>query len=252
MATITPASIVASPSETTRGPETARSLLSGARAMLPWLVGVVPFGLVIGVTVSESHVPAAAGWATGAIIYAGSAQLATVDLLDHGAAPIMIIITALVINARLIAYSGSIALHWRDTSYGFRAVASYLLVDPSFAVGMEGYRDTGSRRTRHAHYLGAAITLWIAWQLAILVGVTVGSGLPTWMHLEHVVPLFLVAQVVHSANNRPACYAAAVGALVALVGQSLPMHSGIIVAIAAGLVAAALTERAATSERSRP
>jgi len=227
---------------------TAKELLGGARAMLPWLVGVIPFGLVIGVTVAESSVSPLTGWATGSIIYAGSAQLATVELLDRGAAPLAIILTALIINARLLAYSGSIASHWRGTGRPFRALASYLLVDPSFAVGMDGYANPERGRSGHLHYLGGAGLLWIAWQSAILVGLTAGSGVPSWLHVEFAIPLFLVAQVVHHADNRGARAAAVVAGAAAVAGVSLPLHSGLVVAIAVGIAAALVTDRLARTQ----
>ncbi len=227
---------------------TGQELLGGARAMLPWLVGVIPFGLVIGVTIAESSVSPLAGVATGSTIYAGSAQLATVQLLDRGAAPLAIILTALIINARLLAYSGSMAIHWRGTGRPFRALASYLLVDPSFAVGMDGYANSERGRSGHLHYLGGAGLLWIAWQSAILVGLTTGSGVPSWLHVEFAIPLFLVAQVVHHADNRGARAAAVVASAVAVAGVSLPLHSGLIVAIVVGIAAALVTDRLARTQ----
>lgn len=227
-----------------------REFLSGARAMLPWLVGVVPFGLVIGVTIAESSVSHTAGWATGVTIYAGSAQLAAIELLDHGAAPLAIVATVLLINARLVLYSGSMALHWRDTSPSFRAVAAYLLVDPSFAVGIDHYSNSSPSRPRHAHYLGAGITLWVAWQLAIVTGLTLGTRLPASLQLGYVVPLFLVAEVAHASRSRAALAAATTGAVVAICGRSLPMQSGLIVAIAIALVVATVTDRTGTPDGS--
>jgi hypothetical protein len=38
---------------------------AGARAMVPWLAGIVAFGLVIGVSAAQADVPALAGWLTG-------------------------------------------------------------------------------------------------------------------------------------------------------------------------------------------
>ena len=51
-----------------------RDIAAGARAMAPWLAGVVPFGLVIGVSAAQADIPTLAGWLTGPLIYAGSAQ----------------------------------------------------------------------------------------------------------------------------------------------------------------------------------
>ena len=117
-----------------------REIAAGARAMMPWLAGVVPFGLVIGVSAAQAEIPTLAGWLTGPLIYAGSAQLATIGMLNAGAAPMVVVAAALVINVRLIFYSATMARHWRGTPRWWQFVAAYLLIDPSFAVGLDGYR----------------------------------------------------------------------------------------------------------------
>ena len=151
-------------------------IAAGARTMVPWLAGIVPFGLVIGVSAAQADVPALAGWLTGPLIYAGSAQLAAIGMLGAGAAPVAVVAVALVINVRLIFYSAAMARHWRGTPWWWRLVAGYLLVDPSVAVGLDGYRRLGRDRG-HAHYLGGAVLLWACWLAAIGAGATAGAGI---------------------------------------------------------------------------
>ncbi len=220
-----------------------QAFLGGCRAMLPWLTGIVPFGLTIGVTVAGSSLDPMAGWATAPLIYSGSAQLLAVQLLDEGAAPLVVIGTVLAVNARLVAYSGAMAPRWHGTNRGFRALASYLLVDPSFAVGDDGYRRHPDRRHGHAHYLGAAAVLWVAWLAAVAVGIVAGGAVPDADLLALVVPLYLIAEVVRTAKAGPALTAAIVGAAAGLAASSLPFHTGTAVAIAAGVVAATVVER---------
>jgi predicted branched-subunit amino acid permease len=82
----------------------------------------------------------------------------------------------------------------------------------------------------------------VCWLAAIGVGATVGAGLPAWLHLEFVMPLYLVGALVpklaHPAQRR-AIFAAATVALLAL---SAPPQLGIALAIAVG-VTAGLTVR---------
>lgn len=207
---------------------------AGARTMAPWLAGVVPFGLVIGVSAAHADVPVVAGWLTGPLIYAGSSQLATIGMLGAGAAPVAVVAVALVTNVRLIFYSAAMARYWRGTPWWWRLVAGYLLADPSVAVGLDGYRRLGRDRG-HAHYLGGAVLLWVFWLAAIGAGSTVGAGLPAWLHLEFVIPLYLVGQAISRLADpalRRAVFAAAVVALLALPA---PLQLGIALAIAAGL-----------------
>jgi predicted branched-subunit amino acid permease len=209
---------------------------AGARTMAPWLAGVVPFGLVIGVSAAQADIPMVAGWLTGPLIYAGSAQLATIGMLGAGAAPMAVVAVALVINVRLIFYSATMARHWRGTPWWWRLVAGYLLVDPSVAVGLEGYRRLGRGRG-HAHYLGGAVLLWVSWLAAIGAGITAGTRLPAWLHLEFVIPLYLVGQAISKLADPALRRAILVAAAVALLALPAPLQLGTALAIAAGITA---------------
>jgi predicted branched-subunit amino acid permease len=214
-----------------------RDLAAGARAMAPWLVGIIPFGLVIGLNVAQADIPTLAGWLTGPLIYAGSTQVATIQLLDAGAAPIVVVVAALIINIRLILYSATMARHWGGTPWWWRLVAAYLLIDPSLAVGLDGYERLTDRGRAHAHYLGGAVLLWVSWLAAIGVGATVGVGLPAWLHLEFVIPLFLVGEAARKLANPTVRRAIFAAATVALLTLSAPLHLGTALAIAAGITA---------------
>jgi predicted branched-subunit amino acid permease len=214
-----------------------REILSGARAMVPWLAGVAPFGLVIGVSSAHAAIPTLTGVLSGPLIYSGSAQLATIQLLSAGATPVVVIATGLVINARLVLYSAGIARHWRGTPLWWRLGAAYLLVDPSFAVGIDRYARTDDRGAGHAHYLGGAIVLWVGWLAAIVAGAMAGSALPAWLHLELVIPLYLIGEVIPSLNKPTVRRAVPAAAIVALAAFAAPMHLGVALAILAGLAA---------------
>jgi predicted branched-subunit amino acid permease len=218
-------------------------LLGGARAMVPWLLGVVPFGLVIGVSAARADIPLVAGWLSGPLIYSGSAQVAAIELLDAGAAPVVVVIAVLAINLRLVMYSASMAPRWAGAPRWWQALAAYLLVDPSFAVGAGGYDTIADRRRAHLHYLGGGITLWVAWLLAITIGATAGTGLPAWLRLEMVIPLFLIGEVVNKMRDRPTAAAAGAAALVAVVAAPIPMHLAPVVAIGVGVAAGLHVER---------
>ncbi len=225
-----------------------RDVATGAQAMVPWLAGIIPFGLVIGVSATDADVPTLAVWLTGPLIYAGSAQVATIDMLDAGAAPMAVVAVVLAINVRLIFYSAAMARHWRGTPWWWRLAASYLLVDPSVAVGLSGYQRLGRDRA-HAHYLGGAVLLWVSWLVAIGAGAMAGAGLPAWLHLEFVIPLYLVGQATSRLADPALRRAIFVAAAVALLALSAPLQLGIALAIAAG-IAAGLTGRPVRPARS--
>ena len=213
-----------------------RDVAAGARAMVPWLTGLVPFGLVIGVSAAQADIPALAGWLTGPLIYAGSSQAATIGMLNAGAAPMVVVASALIINIRLIFYSATMARYWRGTPWWWRLVAAYLIVDPSVAVGLDGYQRLARGRA-HAHYHGGAALLWVSWLAAIGTGMMAGAGWPAWLHLEFVIPLYLVGQAISKLADPALRRAIVVAAGVALMALAAPLQLGIALAIAAGITA---------------
>jgi predicted branched-subunit amino acid permease len=210
---------------------------AGARAMTPWLIGIAPFGLVIGISAARSSMPVGAGWLTGVTIYGGSAQVAAIQMIGAGAAPVAVIMTVLIINLRLVIYSAAVAPYWRGMPLWWRLLGGYLLVDPSFAVGLPKYASEPDRGRAHRFYLGGAVVLWLSWIAAITVGITVGAQVPGWLHLELIIPLFLIGEVVPKMRERGARWAVLAAILVALVSLAAPLHLGIVAAIVAGMAA---------------
>jgi predicted branched-subunit amino acid permease len=215
---------------------------AGVRAMGPWLLGVAPFGMVIGISAAQADLPTLAGWLTGPLVFAGSAQVATIQLLDEGASPVVVVVAALAINLRLVLYSATMAPHWHGASRRFQALAGYLLIDPTLAVGVDGYEGATRPTHGHARYLGAGAALWVTWLAAIAVGATAGASLPAGRHLEMVIPLFLIGELVPRLDDRTARRAAAAAAALALASQGFPLHLGALVAIVGGLAVALANE----------
>jgi len=231
---------------------TRRAAADGARAMLPLLLAVSPLGLLVGVAAAEADLPVLSGVATSSVIYGASAQLAAIDLLDRGAGPLLVVLTVVVINLRLAFYSAAMAPHWQDLDGRGRALAAYLLVDPSYVVGLEGYARPLPLRERHAFYLGGGVALWIGWHALTVVGAAVGAQVPAALDLPFAVPLCLLAMLVKQLDGRTGAIAATVGALVAVAGDGLPMATGLPLAIVAGVaVAACITPGTEAPEEDR-
>jgi len=229
--------------DTSTGRAGARAMLLGARAMLPLLAGVAPFGLVIGVTVAELGVPHLAGWSLSWLVYAGSAQLAAVGLVANSASALVVVASVAVINLRIGLYSAAMAPHWRGTSRAWRLLASYLLIDPSFAVGSQSYDGSRSKREAHLHYLGAALVLWVGWLVVTGHGVTVGAVLPAELRLESIGPLYIAALVVMAIRTRAVAVAVGVAVVAAVLASMLPLHLGPAVGMVAGLLAGSMMLR---------
>ena len=220
-----------------------RALVDGARDVSPLLLGVIPFGLVLGVIAADSVIGPVLGWATSFIIFGGAAQLATVQLFDQGAAATVVVATGLVIGARHVMYSAGLVPHFSEFPRWSRYVLPYLLTDQAFALSIVRYQDVDDAVYRRRYFIGAGLTLWTVWQVVTLIGVLVGAQLPESLSLAFAIPLVFVALLVLTVRSRPELIAAVVGGLVALLAASAPLGLGLIIGALAGVAAGVAAHR---------
>ncbi|MGZ3681935.1 MAG: AzlC family ABC transporter permease [Ktedonobacterales bacterium] len=244
MKTLTTSSL----SSTPRTRQRASEFLRGIRDELPILVGVVPFGLIYGVSAVGAHIPAAMAQAMSSVIFAGSAQFVTAQLVGAGLPALVIIVTGVIVNLRHLLYSASIAPYTRHLNSFWKVVLAYLLTDEAYAVAITHYRagdafasdrpaePASAHPHRHWYFLGAGLALWTSWQASTAVGVFVGANVPPSWSLDFTLPLTFIALVVPTLKDRPGVVAALAAGLVAVLAVPLPLKSGIIVATLAGLV----------------
>lgn len=227
---------------TVRSDPVRHEMQRGAAAMTAMLAGIVPLGLVVGATAAEHRAPGAAFASTWAL-YGASAQLAFLDLTNTGASALLTLATCLLINARLVVYSASMAGHWRGEGTRFKALAAATIVDPSFALGDARYREPGRPAEQRAYYVGAAATLWIGWTAAIVAGAIVGAQFTHVAALQLALPICLVPLVAPVLATRPGAATVVTAAAVGVATREWPAGSGLLLAIVAGAVAGTIVER---------
>jgi 4-azaleucine resistance transporter AzlC len=217
--------------------------IDGSKAVSPLLIGVVPFGLVFGVIAADSVIGPALAWATSFIIFGGAAQLATIQLFDEGVVAVVVIATALVIGSRHVMYSAALVPYFQHFPRWSRFVLPYVLTDQAFAVSMVRFQDLDDPVEQRWFYTGAALTLWISWQLSTLIGVLVGAQLPEALSLEFAIPLVFIALLVLTVRTRPELVAALVGGAAAVIAAPAPLGLGLIVGALAGVTAGVVAHR---------
>lgn len=212
----------------------ARDLRAGALAVAPIVVGIVPFGLIVGLGAVDAGLGLAEALGFSVMVFAGAAQLAALDLLGRDAAIAVVVMTALIINLRMVMYSASIAPFLAYLPRRRRAVLSYFLVDQVYALAIVRYRQDPDL-DRWWFYLGAALPLWVTWQVTTMLGVLVGDAVPDAIPLGFAVPLAFLSLLVPTLTDRPAVVAALTAAVVATAGVPLPANIGMPLAAVAGI-----------------
>jgi 4-azaleucine resistance transporter AzlC len=220
-------------------------LRRGVRDATPIAVGLIPFALVSGVAAVEAGLSFAQAMGFSVVVFAGTSQLAAIDLLGRNAALSVVFLTAVVINLRMMMYSASIAPHFRPLRARWKTVCSYVLTDQAYAVAVARYADEKLDAVeRRNYYLGVAFSLWVVWQVFTVAGVLLGEGVPPSWGLEFAVPLVFLSLLVPAVSTRPSVVAATLGGSVAVAGDvlALPFNLGLMAGAVAGVLAGVVTE----------
>lgn len=215
---------------------------AGVRAELPLIVGVVPFGMIYGVVAVNAGMPASAAQAMSAILFAGSAQFATAQLVAGGAPTVVMITTIFILNLRHALYSASIAPYTQHLSTLWKMGLSYLLTDEAYAVTILNYEEDGDKTHRHWFFLGAGLALWTFWQISTALGILLGTIIPTSWSLDFAAALTFIAMTIPLLRDRAAVFAALVAGAVAVIAYPLPYKLGLVLAALSGITAGLLAE----------
>ncbi|MDF1555062.1 MAG: AzlC family ABC transporter permease, partial [Deferrisomatales bacterium] len=220
-----------------------QSFLAGARAIAPILLGVVPFGLLVGLTSVAAGFSLVEALASSVFVFAAAAQLAAAELLRLGAPLGVVVLTMLVINLRFTMYSASLAPHFNTLGARWRFLFAYLLTDQAYAVSIIHFEHSPQTHQKRWFYLGAAVVMWSVYQASTAVGVVVGANVPPGWGLDFAVPLTFLALLGKTIRSRPSLGAALAAGAVSVVGFGLPHNLGLVCAALAGVTAGMAAER---------
>jgi predicted branched-subunit amino acid permease len=209
--------------------------------MLPMVAGLAPLGLVLGAAIAN-HREALAAWSGTLAIFGGSAHLAVIQSLDRGSAAPLAIATGLLIQARLVVYSASLADAWRHQPRWFRAIGAAVLVDPTWALADQRAAQPGSAADHRRYYLAGAATLVVAWMAIVTTGALLGARLGSGVGLELAGPFCLIAMAAPRLIEKSDWVVAAVAGTVATIAAGLPAGTSLLVAMGAGVGAGALID----------
>ncbi len=127
-----------------KGPDsnpTKSPFWSGYRDCSPFILVVAPFGLLFGAVATEAGFNLLETMSMTILVIAGAAQFTALALLEEQAPTIIVVVTALAVNLRMAMYSAALVPHLGKASLGKRLLASYFMVDQTFAVSIKKYES---------------------------------------------------------------------------------------------------------------
>ena len=220
---------------------TASPTRAALRDAVAVIVAYLPFGLALGASLAATGLHPLVAWSSSPLLFGGAAQLLAVQQLDAGASAAVVIAAALVVNARMLLYSASLAPHVRGWRRRWRWAGAYLLADPVYALAIGRFARPGeSDRARLAYYGTAGVTLWFGWMVLTGAGIVLAAALPAGLRLELAAPLTFLLLLAPMLTSRAAYAAAGTGGVVAVGASGLPLGLGLLAGAAAGIAAGAL------------
>lgn len=223
----------------------------GARDMLAVAPGIAAWGVITGVAMVQSGLgPWLSLWMS-LVVFAGSAQLASLPLLASGAPMWVVWATALCVNVRFVVFSVGWRDHLMHLTRGQRIALSYFLADFNMAIFQKAWPGGGRAEGMARYLVGGASVGWTSWQASSVAGIALASMVPLHWGLGFAGTLSILGLAFSLLGDRVTWVAAGVAATAAVATWALPLKLNILVAIAAA-VAAALATRAAFPEPAAP
>ncbi|CUH16471.1 Inner membrane protein YgaZ [Jannaschia seosinensis] len=222
-----------------------RPFLRGVAEGLPFILIMVPFGLLFGVLASEAGLPVTQVIAFSVIVIAGAAQFTAVQLMVDQVPAIIVVLSALAVNLRMVMYSASIVPHLGAAPMWQRGLIAYLLVDQTYALAAAAYERerTWSVADRVRYFAGTAAPVFPAWVGGTWAGAALGARVPASWPLDFALPLCFLALVGPLLKSRAHVAAAFVSVVMVLALWWVPWGLGLIFAALAAMAVGAEVER---------
>jgi 4-azaleucine resistance transporter AzlC len=185
----------------------------GAKRVSPLAPASASFGVAYGVLAVTAGMGVVAPIVMSATTFAGAAQFAAASVLRDGGSVLAAVAAAVLLNARYLAISVSVAPAFRGSRLR-RLLEGQLIVDESWAIA-----QIGGGRIERRLLVGAGLLLFPCWVGGTALGVFGGDllGDPKRLGLDAAFPALFLALLVTLLVSRRALFAAAAGGLTALL-----------------------------------
>jgi 4-azaleucine resistance transporter AzlC len=135
------------------------------------------FGLVYGLSARAAGFSPVEASAMSVLVFAGASQFVAVGYVLGGFSWGAIVVLTAFLNARHLLYAAALGPYLADKPRALRALMAHVLTDEAFALAIAHFRRVG-RADVSGYWMGAILSTFIPWNVATLVGVTIGARIP--------------------------------------------------------------------------
>ena len=221
---------------------------AGFFAGLPFLLIGVPFAVLFGVVATEAGLSVAQTIGFSFLVIAGASQFTAIQLMTENAPVFIVILAALAVNLRMAMYSASLQPHLGGASLRQRALAAYLNVDASYALGMLKFEDEPdwSVTDKFMFFCGTMVLMFPLWVIGSWIGAVTGDALPSGFDLDFAMPIMFLALTAPMLRTLAHLGAAVTSVIGALLLSFLPSGIGLLLAGVVAMAVGAEIERRRT------
>jgi predicted branched-subunit amino acid permease len=205
--------------------------------------GIVAWGVVTGMAMVKSGLTLWQALGMTFIVFGGSAQLAALPLIAMHSPPVLIFLTALMVNLRFLIFSAAVAPHFAHLAWTRRVWYGYFNADVTMAFFPQRFPDAGSAPAgKLGYFCGVSYSNWVAWQVGSVTGILLAGAIPDQWGIGFAGTLALLAITIPLIINLPALVGVVVASVVGVLGASFPYRLGLLLAIVLGMTAAMIVD----------
>ena len=216
--------------------------------MLATSLGIGAWGLITGVAMGNSGLPVPLMVMMSLLVYAGSAQLATLPLLMSGAPVLVVWATALCVNLRFLIFSAQWRPYLVHLGRRKRLALSYFMADLNYVLFMRRFPEPKPAPEQLPYLMGGATTNWLSWQVPSLIGIFFADSVPAHWGIGFAGTLALLGVGLSLVSDRTTAVAGVVAGCAAVAAYALPLKMNILVAIAAAVAIGVLMDQASPNK----
>ena len=227
----------------------------GVRDLASVATGIGAWGLMTGVAMINSGMSAVEAVAMTLLVFAGSAQLASIPLIASGAPLWVILTTAFCVNLRFVVFSAHLRPYVMHMPLRERLVTGYLTADLSYVFFSRRFPHHPDASTpaseleaQQAYLMGNCAVNYVAWMGASLVGIALAKVIPTHWGLGFAGILALLGVMLSLATSPLRIVSMTVSGMAAVVAWALPLKLNIVVAIAVAVTLALIIDAQRTPQ----
>jgi branched chain amino acid efflux pump len=220
--------------------EYARDFRRGFVTTAALWTGNIPFAFAFAALAREAGFSLLETQALSLFVFAGSSQLAIVNLVSAGAGFASVVLTTAIINLRHVLYGLSLDKLWPRRTKPPRSALAYVLVDESYGLTI---KDTLEGGGSPAFFFGSGVSIFLSFNAATFAGALAGGKLAdaTDLGLDFIFPLTFLLLLLPLLRQRSDFLVAATSvALVMVLDGRVSSGAALLIAVLIAIVAGSL------------